>query len=195
VTFEVGIKSTIAGTTTFDASAFYYNYEDYQAFVQLGVNQTVINLPATAYGLEAEIISRPVDGLTLQLGVSALSSNVEDIVLPDTVTRVEHDLPQAPSFSGNALARYEFPLGAGTASIQGDVLYTDKFCFTVLCAPVEKEAAYSVANARIGYGAPDGRWEVAAFVNNLLDEQYRVYAFDSSLFAGVVAGVYGKPRT
>ena len=39
------------------------------------------------------------------------------------------------------------------------------------------------------------RWSVAAFVDNLTDEAYRVYAFDSSLFAGVVAGVYGKPRT
>jgi iron complex outermembrane receptor protein len=193
--FEVGIKSTINGTTTFDASAFYYDYKDYQAFVQLGVNQTVINLPATAYGLEAEINSRPVTGLTLQLGLSALSSNVEDIVLPDTVTHVEHDLPQTPNFSGNALARYEFPLGGGVASVQADVQYSAKFCFTVLCAPVEKEAAYSVANARIGYAAGDGRWSVAAFVDNLANEAYRVYAFDSSLFAGVVAGVYGKPRT
>ena len=31
--------------------------------------------------------------------------------------------------------------------------------------------------------------------DNLTEEEYRVYAFDSSLFAGVVAGVYGKPRT
>jgi len=89
---------------------------------------------------------------------------------------------------------FEFPLGAGTASIQGDVIYSDDFCFTTLCAPVEKEKGYTVANARIGYGAPDGRWEVAAWVNNLFEEEYRVYAFDSSLFSGVVAGVYGKPR-
>lgn len=193
--YEVGIKSTIGGTTTFNASAFYYDYEDYQAFVQLGYNQTVINLPATAYGLEVEINSQPVPGLTLQLGLSAISSNVEDIVLPDAVTSVEHDLPQAPDFSGNALARYEFALGGGTAFVQADVLYTDKFCFTVLCAPVEKESSYAVANARIGYGAENGQWQVAAFVDNLTEEEYRVYAFDSSLFAGVVAGVYGKPRT
>ncbi len=193
--FEIGFKSTIAGTTTFNASAFYYDYEDYQAFVQLGVNQTVINLPATAYGLEAEIDSHPVDGLTLQLGVSAQSSNVEDIILPDTVTEVEHDLPQAPSFSGNALARYEFGLGGGLASVQADVQYTDDFCFTVLCAPVEKEDGYTVLNARVGYGSQDGRWEVAVFGDNLTEEEYRVYAFDSSLFAGVVAGVYAKPRT
>jgi iron complex outermembrane receptor protein len=193
--FEAGFKSTIGGSTTFNAGAFYYDYHDYQAFVQLGVNQTVINLPATAYGLEAELNSQPVTGLLLQLGVSALSSNVKDIVLPDSVTHVEHDLPQAPNFSGNALARYEFPIGTGTASVQADFQYTDKFCFTVLCAPVEKEAGYTVTNARIGYAGSGGRWDIAAFVNNAFDEEYRVYAFDSSLFAGVVAGVYGKPRT
>jgi iron complex outermembrane receptor protein len=193
--YEVGIKSTIGGTTTLNANAFYYDYKDYQAFVQLGVNQTIINLPATAYGLEVEINSHPVPGLTLQLGVSAISSNVEDIVLPDSITVVEHDLPQAPDFSGNALARYEFALGGGTAFVQADVLYTDDFCFTVLCAPVEKESSYAVANARIGYGAENGKWQVAAFVDNLTEEEYRVYAFDSSTFAGLVAGVYGKPRT
>ncbi len=193
--YELGIKSTIGATTTLNASAFYYDYTDYQAFVQLGFNQTVVNLPATAQGLEVEINSRPVDGLTLQLGVSVLNSNVEDIVLPDTVTVVEHDMPQAPGFSGNALARYEFPLAGGVASVQADVQYSDDFCFTVLCAPVEEESSYSVANARIGYGPEDGRWQVAAWVDNVTDEEYRVYAFDSSLFAGVVAGVYGKPRT
>ena len=59
----------------------------------------------------------------------------------------------------------------------------------------EPSARNPVANARIAYGAEDGSWEVAIFGDNLTDEEYRVYAFDSSLFAGVVAGVYGKPRT
>ncbi len=134
-------------------------------------------------------------GCMLQLGASFMDSKVKDITLPDLATVVDHDLPQAPPFAANALARYEFPLGAGTASVQGDVYYTDDFCFTTLCAPVEQEASYTVANARVGYAAPNGRWEVAAFVNNLFEEEYRVYAFDSSLFAGVVAGVYAKPRT
>ncbi|MCE3286319.1 MAG: hypothetical protein K0R70_2575, partial [Steroidobacteraceae bacterium] len=33
-----------------------------------------------------------------------------------------------------------------------------------------------------------------AFVKNLTEEKYRVNAFDSSMFSGVVAGVYAKPR-
>jgi iron complex outermembrane receptor protein len=51
-----------------------------------------------------------------------------------------------------------------------------------------------VLNARVGYDSGNGRWSVAAFVDNVTEEEYRVYAFDSSLFAGVVAGVYGRPR-
>jgi iron complex outermembrane receptor protein len=65
----------------------------------------------------------------------------------------------------------------------------------VLCAPVERERAYAITNARIGYETGDREWEFAAFVDNVFERQYRVYAFDSSLFSGVVAGVYGKPRT
>ena len=64
----------------------------------------------------------------------------------------------------------------------------------MLCAPVEEEDSYTVTNARVSYDSDSGRWGVAAFVNNVFEEEYRVYAFDSSLFAGVVAGVYGKPR-
>src|SRR5262245_21280244 len=193
--YEVGIKSTLGGRATLNVSAFYYDYEDYQAFAQVGPVQSVLNLDATAKGLEAELNAHPTDRLTFQFGASFMSSNVKNILLPDLVTVVDHDLPQAPDFSANALARYEFPLGQGTLAIQGDVLYSDDFCFTVLCAPVEAEDGYTVANARLGYTSPDGRWDVAGFVNNLFEEKYRVYAFDSSLFSGVVAGVYAKPRT
>jgi iron complex outermembrane receptor protein len=193
--FEAGIKATVGRATTLNVSGFYYRYNDYQAFAQFGPVQTVINLNATVRGLEAELNARPIHGLTLQLGTSLLDTNVENVPLPDGVTIEDHDLPQAPRFSGNALARYEFPLGRGMGSVQADAQYSASFCFTVLCAPVEQEKAYTIANARVGYASADGRWNVAAFVDNLGNAKYRVYAFDSSLFAGVVAGVYARPRT
>jgi iron complex outermembrane receptor protein len=193
---ELGFKSTLGNRLIFNASAFYYQYDDYQAFAQFGPVQTVINLDANAFGVEAELNAKPVTGLTLQLGLSYLDSTVKDVPLPDLATVVDRDLPQAPNLSANALVRYEFPFGAsGSASVQADVQYSDKFCFTVLCAPVEREDSYVVGNLRIGYAADSGQWEVAAFVDNVFEEEYRVYAFDSSLFSGVVAGVYAKPRT
>ena len=192
--YEAGVKANLGGSTTLNVSGFYYKYGDYQAFAQVGPVQSVINLDATALGLEAELNARPINGLTLQLGTSFLDTNVKDILLPDLVTVVDHDLPQAPHFSASALARYDFPIGGGTGLLQADAQYSGKFCFTVLCAPVEEERAYTLTNARVGYAGSSGSWEIAAFVNNLFEEEYRVYAFDSSLFAGVVAGVYGKPR-
>jgi iron complex outermembrane receptor protein len=193
--YELGMKANLGGgTTTLNVAAFYYDYEDYQAFAQVSQVQTVTNQDAEAQGLEIELNSHPTDRLTLQLGASIMDSKVKDIRLPDQATIVDHDLPQAPPFSANVLARYEFPLGGGRLSLQGDILYSDDFCFTTLCAPVEAEDSYAVANARIAYGPDDGQWEIAAFVNNLTEEEYRVYAFDSSLFSGVVAGVYGRPR-
>ncbi|MGL6223740.1 MAG: TonB-dependent receptor [Steroidobacteraceae bacterium] len=191
--YELGAKATLGDFTSLNVAAFYYDYSDYQAFAQFGPVQTVINLDAETTGLEAELTSRPLDGLTLQLGVSFLDSKVKDVPLPDGATIEDHDLPQAPEFSGSALARYEFPLAGGMIGLQGDVQYSSEFCFTVLCAPVEEEGSYTVVNARLSYESDSGRWGVAAFANNLFDEEYRVYAFDSSLFAGVVAGVYAKP--
>jgi iron complex outermembrane receptor protein len=193
--YEVGAKTTLAPGTTLNVAAFYYNYHDYQAFAQYGAVQTVVNLPAMSEGIEAEFATRPVRGLTLQLSGSLLHTKVYDVELPDLVTIQTHSLPQAPGFSGSALARYEFAFLAGTASVQADVQHSGSFCFTVLCAPVEREGAYNVANARIGYASKENGWEVAFFVNNMFSELYRVYGYDNTLFDGTVAGVYAKPRT
>ena len=58
--YEAGIKSDLGSIATLNVSAFYYKYDDYQAFAQVGPVQSVINLDATAKGLEAELNARPV---------------------------------------------------------------------------------------------------------------------------------------
>ena len=193
--YEIGMKSTLAPGTTLNLAAFYYDYKNYQAFVQVGFTQVVRNLPATVKGIEADFSTRPMRGLTLQLSGAYQDSNVKDVLLPDGVTLVEHNLPQAPQFSGSASARYEFDLAGGSASLEGDALFQTSTCFTVMCAPVEREKGYAVANARIGYTTGDKKIDVSVFVNNLFNRQYRVYAFDGSLYWGDTLGVYAKPRT
>lgn len=193
--YETGVKATIGGHTALNASAFYYDYKNYQAFAQVGLVQAILNLTARSEGLEIELESRPRTGLTLRLGTSLMSTRVKNVLLPDFTTVVDHDLPQTPRFSGNALARYEFGVTAGTASVQADVLYSGRFCFTVLCAPVEREPPYAVGNARLGFVTTDGRWEFSAFCNNVAQRAYRQYAFDDSQFAGNGLGIYAKPRT
>jgi iron complex outermembrane recepter protein len=193
--YEVGLKTKIGSNTQFNLSAFYYDYQNYQAFVQVFAAQVVRNLPAKIKGIEADITSRPIKGLTLQLSGAFQDSEVKNVLLPDGVTLKSSDLPQAPSFAGNALIRYEFETGAGRASLQADALFTSKFCFTVLCAPVEREGGYHVENARIGFTPAGTNLDLAVFVNNVFERKYRVYAFDASTFWGYTTGVYAKPRT
>ena len=193
--YEIGLKTRLGASTDLNLAAFYYDYHDYQAFVQVGFTQVVRNLPARNMGIEAELTTRPIPGLMLQLNGTVQDSKVKNVLLPDGVTVEDHDLPQAPSFTGNALIRYEFDLAGGRASMQADALYSDKFCFTVMCAPVERESAYHVENARIGFSPGNGALDIGFSVNNLFNRKYRVYAFDGSLFWGDSLGVYGKPRT
>jgi iron complex outermembrane recepter protein len=193
--YELGFKATLAPGTTFNVAAFHYDYRNYQAFVQVGFTQVVRNLPAKVSGFEADFTAHPAKGLTFQVSGSYLNSEVRNVLLPDGVTVVNHDLPQSPEFSGSALVRYEFGLAGGTASIQADALVQSSMCFTVMCAPVEREGGYGVANGRLGFTTADERISVAVFVNNLFNRAYRVYAFDGSLYWGDTLGVYAKPRT
>ena len=193
--YELGLKTKIGSHTQLNVAAFYYDYQNYQAFVQVFAAQVVRNLPATIKGIEADITTHPIAGLTLQASGALQDSQVKNVLLPDGVTVVTHNLPQAPGFSANALARYEFALAGGKASIQGDMLYSGKSCFTVMCAPVEQEPAYHIENARIGFTPAGGRVDLAFYVNNVFNRAYRVYAFDGSTYWGDALGVYAKPRT
>jgi len=193
--YELGIKASLPGHSSLNVAAYYYDYHNYQAFVQVGYTQEIRNLPATAGGIEAEFSSHPIAGLTLNLSGSWETSHVHDVLLPDGVTVVTHDLPQAPHWSGNALIRYEFDTALGLAAVQADSLYQSHMCFTVMCAPVEQEPGYHVENARISLTPKGSTVDLAFYVNNLFNRAYRLYAYDGSLFFGSTEGIYAKPRT
>jgi iron complex outermembrane receptor protein len=193
--FEVGIKTSLPGHSSLNLVAYYYDYHNYQAFVQVGYSQEIRNLQATAGGLEAEFSSHPIAGLTLNLNGTWEESHVPNVLLPDGVSIVEHDLPQAPHWSGNALIRYEFPLAGGNASVQADAMYQSHMCFTLMCAPVEQEPGYHVENARIGFTPKDSTVDIAFYVNNIFNRAYRIYAYDGSLYSGATQSDYARPRT
>ena len=54
---------------------------------------------------------------------------------------------------------------------------------------------YWLHNARIGYRTPDGHFEMAFWVRNLLNTAYKTYAFDASTFQNTSIYFVGDPRT
>ena len=192
--FELGTKLSLPLRSTLDLTGYYYDYQHYQAFAEYGLVETVINLPAQEEGFEAEFSTHPVTGVTLSGNFAIEDNKVSDVPLPDG-TIVTHHLPQDPKNSGAFEARYDYPTTVGSFSAQADVQYTGKYCFSVLCAPVEHEPSHTMLNLRVGFIPPNKHWEASFFVNNVTQEIYRIYTFDVASYTGQIPSVYGKPRT
>ena len=193
--WEVGVKTSLPGHSSLNVVAFYYDYHNYQAFAQVGYTQEIQNKQAKAGGVEAEFSTHPIPGLTFNLTGTWENSRVPNVVLPDGVTVVTHDLPQAPHWSGNSLIRYEFAFAGGMASVQADAMYQSHMCFTLLCAPVEQEAAYHVENMRIGFTPKDKPVDIAFYLTNIFNRAYRIYAYDGSLYSGATQSDFARPRS
>jgi iron complex outermembrane recepter protein len=191
--YEAGIKSTFwDGAARLNISSFYYDYRDYQGFFIVGLASYVRNLNAQVKGGEVEFAVVPVKGMNLQLGVSNLNSRVLDVPTPagDSVTT---QLPQAPKWSINGLARYEWRVPGGIASVEADAKWNSAQYLELINAPVDLQPAYIVTNAQLGYTSRSGAWETAIFVKNLADRIYRQYNLDLSS-VGWNLGVYAPPR-
>lgn len=193
--FEGGFKWTFAGgRARLNTSAFYYDYDDYQAYAFVGFTQVISNIDAEVYGAEAELTLNPVEGLDILLGMSLLDATVDDytrnLILPPS----DQQMPYSPDYSFNGLIRYAWPAFNGNLFVHADFNYVDNFCFTLDCHVVEEEDSYAVGNVRVGYETSDGRWSVTGFVNNVGDSEYRVYGSNLENVTTGVLNVYAPPR-
>lgn len=193
--YEIGGKWTSSnGKARVNASAFYYDYQDYQASFFVGLTQIIDNIDAESYGGEIELTLNPIEGLEILLGVSTIQSKSDEINRTATLPATKQTLPYSPDISINGLARYTWPLFNGNFSLQADFNHTDNFCFTLICHPVEQESSYTVANLRASYTSQNEDWSVTAFVNNVTDAEYRQYGLNLVSVTGTVTNLFTPPR-
>lgn len=191
--YEVGFKGTLFdGGARLNGNLFYYDYEDYQVFTFPNLSLMVVNLDAKAVGGEIELVANPLDGLEVLLGASFIEGEIFDVPRSNGAIR-DMDMPYAPGLGFNGLVRYEWAVLDGTMAVQGDFNYNGDFCFTASCSPTEEEDSYVVGNARISYTTGDEKWKISAFVRNISDKEYRVYALDNSV-VGFTASAFAPPR-
>jgi iron complex outermembrane receptor protein len=197
--FEIGEKWTIAPGTRLNATAFYYKYDDYQAFALTGLQPQVTNSDATVKGGEIELFARPVRNLDIALGAAFLDSEVDFVpaVFPGTGT-VDAELPQAPNFSLNALARYAVPLNFGELAFQVDGRYSGDQFLEGTNSRVSFQKDYAVINASVSLTGPERRWQASVWVKNLTNTKYLVYNLDLGVAFGDGTGfteqMYAPPR-
>lgn len=194
---EIGVKSELAGgRLRLNATAFNYDYNDFQALTFFGISQFIVNTDAEVQGGEVEVIAQPTDGLYLNFGLSLLDTEIDEVRNLNTgelLTGTEMVL--APEVSFNGIGRYTWDFDRGALSAQVDFSYQDDHFFDVVNQPIARQKAYTVWNARLGYAFGEDRsWEVAAWVRNLTDEEYRVYTFDFTGPGGYNQQFFAPPR-
>ena len=192
IDYEVGSKATIlGGRGRLNIDVFYYDYRDYQAFFLRDFTQIIGNVDAKLEGGEVELALVPVHGLTVELGVAGLSTRIKNVVLPDG-TAADREMPNAPKWSANFLARYEWPTSVGVLSAAVDGKWNASQWLENVNAPVDLQPSYLVADVHLGY-APNEHLSIDAWAKNVTNKYYRVYNLDLSGL-GYNESVYAPPR-
>ena len=192
--YELGVKSSLGGGTRLNATAFYYNYQDYQAFALTGLQPQVTNSDATVWGGEVELFARPMRNLDVAVGAAYLHSKVDFVpaVFPGSGTR-DAELPQAPNLTINALARYAVPLSFGEVAFQVDGRYSGEHFLEGTNSEVSFQEGYAVANASVSLTSADERWQASLWVKNFTNTEYLIYNLDLGL-VGFTEQMYAPPR-
>ncbi len=199
--YELGMKSTLMdGNLLFNASIFHSKFTDFQLNSFLGTSYVVRSIPTlTNKGVDMDLIWQPgVEGLKLQGGLTYLSSRYGDDLLPDAGLVL---LPGArggfaPKWQSSAALTYEWNFtDALIGRFNIAARHTTEYNTGSDLDPEKLQGAYTLVNARLGFGARDGRWMLELWGQNLTDETYQQVGFDAPIQTGSWNAFIGAPRT
>ncbi len=204
--YEVGFKSEFLDhTVRFNAAAYYYDYKDYQALIYtLGLEQLIVNANAKHKGAEAELDWAPSAAWRFGVGVAYVDAVVEGVAARccgDPGTKYagvaipgNYTPGNAPRWTGDVMARYTMPVGAGHLALQVDGNYLSRFWFNLTDVPAVEQPGFGVANVRVNYSPQGEKLEVGASVENVANKHYGVMGFDNTSINGLAQVYPGMPR-
>lgn len=203
--FELGSKSTLMdGRLQLNAALFYQGVSDkqgitYDSNVAAPVSRLISLGDADIYGVELELLAVPTDNLELSLGIGWLDSEISAdpayvIYAADGNARaLDGSELGSPDLMVNGVASYNIPLNDGAVvTLQTDFSYHSEGV-----GAGGNEYNYSEAktlvNARVFWVSASEKWEVQAYVKNVLDTEYidNTYGIADSDY---VYGNMGMPR-
>ena len=206
--YEVGIKTSPKRLFSGNFSAFYYDYTNQQeeTFVN-GFNVTSNAASSTIYGVDAEIVARPVQQFTLTTGISYLHARFNNY--PGAVydvpsgppgclcgnTTVTGDLsgkqiPTAPDFTISTAADYHGQTPIGAFDLSALYYYTSRIYLEN--SNRVSQGAYGTLALRASLQPTDTHLSVYVWGKNLTDRNYVVAEFVGAAGDGLS---WGPPRT
>lgn len=184
---EVGLKTTPFDNLTFNAAAFYYDYQDLAVSITRQTSLFIVNAAAAEIkGVDADFVFTPLDGLRIAGGVGYLDSEYTEfpngpVYTPDPVnggnTVGGADLSgnrtqRTPEWTVNVAPSYSFRAGEGDVVLAASYYYNSGF----FPDPENRleQPSYSLINASAGYELDNGLG-IRVWGKNLTDERYYLF--------------------
>ncbi|ARN73570.1 TonB-dependent receptor [Oceanicoccus sagamiensis] len=133
--YEVGIKSQISDTFSFNAAVFYADIEDLQATLDAGScsSRVVFNVPdAHTQGIEVELNAQPLDGLDISAALSVIESEFDSTIPSATGGALGgledgNKLASVPEMQFATTATYNFDASAIAPGAEGYISTTFQY--------------------------------------------------------------------
>lgn len=194
ISYEGGIKATLGGGIRVNASAYYYDYQNYQASRWQGTSAIIINADAYVYGGELEVAGALTDNLEFLFNAGYQKNKVKDVPVAGELRDVE--ITFAPRWTLSSMLRYTVPvdIAGGKVAFQVDGTYQSKVWHNLNNFDANKLNGWGVVNGRIDWASINDRVTLALFGKNLFDKKYDTVGFDLAQVCGCNLLAQGKPR-
>jgi iron complex outermembrane receptor protein len=197
--YELGAKFEAGKMLRLNASLFHQKFEDFQLNTFTGISFVVVSIPeVTSKGVDLDFDLAPVENLVINGGVTYAQTEYGDFTPPfAALFRLPNaQMSFAPKWSGSLAVTYEQNLGSSLLW-RGNVgaKYMSEYNTGSDLNPIKLQEAFTLVNARFGFGSQDEKWLIEAWAQNLTDEEYFQLVFDGTLQTGTFDAYLGAQRT
>jgi iron complex outermembrane receptor protein len=165
---ELGIKTDLLDNQLrINFTAFYYDYQDMQAFTQANVN----GLPLSAL---TNVGGADIYGFEIFFSFESLTPGGEPII--EDLSGGE--LVLAPRLTANGILTHTSQWSGGNLVAQVDFSYSDSYFFDTDNASLDVSDSAVLWNGRLSWRFHGDKFEIALFGRNLADKQKIIEGFD-----------------
>ena len=201
MSYEVGVKGgTEDGKFSYDVSAYYYNYTNFQSQVYQNGQYIAVNSGhARAPGLETSLQQAFTPNLSVFLNYSyehARYGSPPAGTLPEDNFDGDH-LRLAPDNSAALGILWNIPLNNDYMGyVRPSYTWRSKTWFEDgSSADTNVQAGYGLLNLRVGVTFDESHWDVGLWANNLANKKYLIDAGNTGEDFGLPTYIPGAPRT
>ena len=194
--YEVGAKSDwLDHSLRVNVAAFHYVWagQQFNALILPQVSVVANSGGSTLDGLEVNLTSKPIKGLTLSANTTLLKTQYTSFpsytfpggyktllagdpnynVASGTYNAKGKQLVNAPAASVSLAGQKDFDLSNGAdIYVRAEYDYTSRIFFDPTNVPIASRPTMNLINASAGYSPPNSHWTVAVWGKNLLNRMY-----------------------